>query len=176
VQASQPGADAAWNRSPPSRDGQDLTSLKHARTHIHRRGRHSDGGLDAVVAFTDESSASFAARGNSRGDALAAAKRSSVRASRELLDELVNGAMPVPLKLFPSTGDAARARCQSDIADRPFYPDLGLRAPNLGTPQVIPAAKLPSYMVKQRRLYQRGLPSWLRGTDDGEGARRCATP
>jgi chemosensory pili system protein ChpA (sensor histidine kinase/response regulator) len=36
---------------------------------------------------------------------------------------------------------------------------------------VIPAAKLPSYMVKQRRLYQRGLLSWLRGADDGEGAR-----
>jgi chemosensory pili system protein ChpA (sensor histidine kinase/response regulator) len=91
---------------------------------------------------------------------------------RIFLDELVNGAAPVPLKLFPEyeamqRGRGVNAAAPTDL----FYPDLAPRAPKLGTPQVIPAAKLASYMVKQRRLYQRGLLAWLRGGDDGEGAK-----
>ncbi len=91
---------------------------------------------------------------------------------RIFLDELVNGAAPVPLKLFPEyetmqCGRGVKAAAPTDL----FYPDLAPRAPKLGTPQVIPAAKLASYMVKQRRLYQRGLLAWLRGGDEGEGAK-----
>ena len=38
----------------------------------------------------------------------------------------------------------------------------------------MPPAKLPSHLVKQRRLYQRGLLAWLRGDDDGAVAMREA--
>ncbi|MEO8674955.1 MAG: Hpt domain-containing protein, partial [Casimicrobiaceae bacterium] len=156
--------------------GKDLASLKHARTHIHQAaGAIQMVGLDAVVAYTDEVERQLARLEELPVRDAQVACEQIERACKKLrifLDELVNGAMPVPLKLFPEyemmqRGRGVKAASPTDL----FYPDLGPRAPKLGTPQVIPAAKLPSYMVKQRRLYQRGLLSWLRGADDGEGAK-----
>ena len=156
--------------------GKDLTSLKHARTHIHQAaGAIQMVGLDAVAAFTDEIERQLARLEEIPGRDAQAACEPIERACKKLrifLDELVNGALPVPLKLFPEyeamqRGRGVKASSPTDL----FYPDLAPRAPKLGTPQVIPAAKLASYMVKQRRLYQRGLLSWLRGTEDGDGAK-----
>jgi len=156
--------------------GKDLTALKHARTHIHQAaGAIQMVGLDAVVAFTDEIERQLARLEElPPRDALAAcdAIERACKKLRIFLDELVNGAAPVPLKLFPEyeamqRGRDIKAAAPTDL----FYPDLAPRAPKLGTPQVIPTAKLASYMVKQRRLYQRGLLAWLRGGDDGEGAK-----
>jgi chemosensory pili system protein ChpA (sensor histidine kinase/response regulator) len=156
--------------------GKDLTSLKHARTHIHQAaGAIQMVGLDAVVAFTDEIERQLARLEEIPGRDAQAACEPIERACKKLrifLDELVNGATPVPLKLFPEYEAMQRARgVKASSPTDLFYPDLGPRAPKLGTPQVIPPAKLASYMVKQRRLYQRGLLSWLRGVDDGEGAK-----
>jgi len=156
--------------------GKDLTSLKHARTHIHQAaGAIQMVGLDAVVAFTDEVERQLARLEELPTREAQSACEAIERACKKLrifLDELVNGAAPVPLKLFPEyetmqCGRGVKAAAPTDL----FYPDLAPRAPKLGTPQVIPAAKLPSYMVKQRRLYQRGLLAWLRGGDEGEGAK-----
>ncbi len=156
--------------------GKDLTSLKHARTHIHQAaGAIQMVGLDAVVAFTDEVERQLARLEEIPVRDAQAACEAIERGCKKLrifLDELVNGATPVPLKLFPEyeamqRGRGVKASSPTDL----FYPDLAPRAPKLGTPQVIPAAKLQSYMVKQRRLYQRGLLSWLRGAEDGEGAK-----
>ena len=156
--------------------GKDLTSLKHARTHIHQAaGAIQMVGLDAVVAFTDEVERQLARLEEIPVRDAQAACEAIERGCKKLrifLDEIVNGATPVPLKLFPEyeamqRGRGVKASSPTDL----FYPDLAPRAPKLGTAQVIPAAKLQSYMVKQRRLYQRGLLSWLRGADDGEGAK-----
>ena len=97
------------------------------------------------------------------------------RKLRIFLDELVKGAPPVPLRLFPEyelmqRSRGVRASAPTDL----FYPDLGPRAPRLAAPQVIPPNKLPSFMVKQRRLYQRGLLAWLRGDDEGAKVMRDA--
>jgi len=156
--------------------GKDATSLKHARTHIHQAaGAIQMVGLDAVVAFTDEVERQLARLEELPTRDAQSACEAIERACKKLrifLDELVNGAPPVPLKLFPEyeamqRGRGVKAASPTDL----FYPDLAPRAPKLGTPQVIPAAKLASYMVKQRRLYQRGLLAWLRGGDEGEGAK-----
>ena len=156
--------------------GKDLTALKHARTHIHQAaGAIQMVGLDAVVAFTDEIERQLARLEELPTRDAQSAVEAIERACKKLrifLDELVNGAAPVPLKLFPEyeamqRGRGVKAAAPTDL----FYPDLAPRAPKLGTPQVIPAAKLASYMVKQRRLYQRGLLAWLRGGDDGDGAK-----
>ncbi len=92
------------------------------------------------------------------------------RACRKLrifLDELVNGAPPVPLKLFPEYEAMQRARGVKAAAPTDlFYPDLSPRAPKLAPRRSIAPQRLPSYMVKQRRLYQRGLLAWLRGDDE----------
>ncbi|HYR00941.1 MAG TPA: Hpt domain-containing protein, partial [Casimicrobiaceae bacterium] len=156
--------------------GKDLTALKHARTHIHQAaGAIQMVGFDAVVAFTDEVERQLAWLEELPTNEAQPACEAIERACKKLrifLDELVNGATPVPLKLFPEyeamqRGRGVKAASPTDL----FYPDLAPRAPKLGTPQVIPAAKLASYMVKQRRLYQRGLLAWLRGGDESEGAK-----
>ena len=163
--------------------GKDLTSLKHARTHIHQAaGAIQMVGLDAVVAFTDEIERQLArleelpaARGAGR-----VRRRSTARAgsSRIFLDELVNGARAGAAQALPRIrGDAARARRQGGGADRsllsrtssPRAPSSRARAGDARR------ERCRRYLVKQRRLYQRGLLAWLRG-DDGEAPRRCATP
>ena len=126
----------------------DEAALKHARTHIHQAaGAIQMVGMDAVVAFTDEIQRQLALL-EEAGEADPRAVCDAVdRACRKLqiyLDELVNGAAPIPLKLFPEYEvmqrlRGVRAAAPTDL----FYPDLTPRAPKLSAPQVIPANKLP---------------------------------
>ncbi|HEX9301912.1 MAG TPA: Hpt domain-containing protein [Casimicrobiaceae bacterium] len=159
--------------------GKDVASLKHARTHIHQAtGAIQMVGLDAVAAFTDEIERQLARLEELPARDAQAACDTIDRGCKKLrifLDELVNGAAPVPLKLFPEYEAmqhlrGVKAAAPTDL----FYPDLAPRAPKLGNAQVIPPARLPSYMVKQRRLYQRGLLAWLRGDDEGAKTMRDA--
>ncbi len=159
--------------------GKDVSSLKHARTHIHQAtGAIQMVGLDAVAAFTDEIERQLARLEElPRSEAQAACDTidRGCRKLRIFLDELVNGAAPVPLKLFPEYEAMQRLRGVKAAAPTDlFYPDLSPRAPKLRAPQVIPSNRLPSYMVKQRRLYQRGLLAWLRGDDEGAKTMRDA--
>ena len=116
--------------------GKDLTSLKHARTHIHQAaGAIQMVGLDAVVAFTDEVERQLARLEEMPVRDAQAACEAIERGCKKLrifLDELVNGATPIPLKLFPEyeamqRGRGVKASSPTDL----FYPDLGPRAPKL---------------------------------------------
>ena len=157
----------------------DGTSLKHARSHVHQAaGAIQMVGLDAVVAFTDELERQLA-RLEELSPAEAAAGCEVVdRACRKLrifLDELVNGVPPVPLKLYPEyeamqVARGIKAAAPTDL----FYPDLSPRAPRIAPREAISPNKLPSYLVKQRRLYQRGLLAWLRGDEAGAATMRDA--
>jgi chemosensory pili system protein ChpA (sensor histidine kinase/response regulator) len=153
----------------------DLGALKHARAHVHQAaGAIQMVGLDAVVAYTDE-----VERHLTRLEQLPEANVPDAvvlvdRACRKLrifLDELVNGAPPVPLRLYPEyeamqLARGVRAATPTDL----FYPDLSARAPRLPLREATAPQKLQSQLVKQRRAYQHGLLAWLRG--DEEGARR----
>ena len=157
----------------------DPAPLKHARTHVHQAaGAIQMVGLDAVVAYCDEieRQLSLLTEMDPREvPAVCDLVDKSCRKLRIFLDELVKGAPPVPLKLFPEYELMQRSRgVKASAPTDLFYPDLGPRAPRLATPQVIPPSKLPSYMVKQRRLYQRGLLAWLRGDDQGATSMRDA--
>jgi len=157
----------------------DATTLKHARAHVHQAaGAIQMVGLDAVVAFTDELERQLV-RLEELPPAEAAAGCDVVdRACRKLkifLDELVNGAPPVPLKLYPEyeamqTARGVKAAAPTDL----FYPDLTPRAPRIAPRESLPPNRLPSYLVKQRRLYQRGLLAWLRGDEGGAATMRDA--
>jgi len=157
----------------------DGTSLKHARSHVHQAaGAIQMVGLDAVVAYTDELERQLA-RLEELSPAEAAAGCDVVdRACRKLkifLDELVNGVPPVPLKLYPEYEAMQMARGVKAAAPTDlFYPDLSPRAPRIAPREVISPNKLPSYLVKQRRLYQRGLLAWLRGEEAGAAMMRDA--
>ena len=150
----------------------DHLSLKQARIHVHQAaGALQMVGLDAVVVYTDEIERQLA-----RLDELGPLEIEPTcllvdRACRRLgifLDELVGGVPPQPLRLFPEYEAMQRARgveaaSPSDL----FFPDLNRRAPALETLRPIPADKLASHLVMQRRLYQRGLLAFLRGDDEG---------
>ncbi|TMH55719.1 MAG: hypothetical protein E6H55_18005, partial [Betaproteobacteria bacterium] len=91
------------------------------------------------------------------------------------MDELVGGANPVPLKLFPEYELMQQARGVKAAAPTDlFYPDLSPRAPKIASAKAVTPKKLPSYLVKQRRLFQRGLLAWLRGDEEGARVMRDA--
>jgi chemosensory pili system protein ChpA (sensor histidine kinase/response regulator) len=168
-QALTRGLDAlAQFRAKP----QDGTPLKHARSHVHQAaGAIQMVGLDAVVAFTDELERQLTRLEDLPVEQVPAACDAVDRACRKLrifLDELVNGAPPIPLKLYPEyeamqVARGVKAAAPTDL----FYPDLAPRAPRISPREAVPANKLPSYLVKQRRNYQRGLLLWLRGDENG---------
>ena len=146
----------------------DLSLLKHARTHVHQAaGAIQMVGLDAVVAYTDEIERQLGKLEEASPEARIAIGQAVDRRAgncRIFLDELVAGAPPVPLKLFPEYETMQRLRgIRAASPTDLFYPDLSTRAPNLETSQVIAKEKRQSYMIKQRRMFQRGLLAWLRG-------------
>src|SRR5450631_3758635 len=157
----------------------EITALKHARSHVHQAaGAIQMVGLDAVTAYTDELE-----RQLNRLHDLPPREAQDVcdlidRACRKLkifLDELVGGAYPVPLKLFPEyelmqQSRGIKASAPTDL----FYPDLSPRAPKIASVKTVASQKLPSFLIKQRRLYQRGLLAWLHGDEEAARAMRDA--
>ena len=175
-QALTRGLEAlATYRAPPH----DATALKHARMHVHQAaGAIQMVGLDAVVAYTDELERQLLRLEESPPHDLDAAVGIIDKGCRKLkifLDELVNGAIPVPLKLYPEYESMQIARGVKAAAPTDlFYPDLSPRPPRIAGREVLSPNRLPSHLVKQRRLYQRGLLAWLRGDESGAAAMRDA--
>jgi chemosensory pili system protein ChpA (sensor histidine kinase/response regulator) len=157
----------------------DTASLKHARAHVHQAaGAIQMVGLDPIVAFTDEIERQLV-----RLEELPAADvpavvdlvDHAVSRLRVFLDEVANGAPPVPLTLFSEYEAMQKSRGVDASAPTDlFYPDLNVRAPRPAQTEIMPAARLASLLLKERRQYQRGLLEWLRGADSGAGAMREA--
>ncbi|MCC6869270.1 MAG: Hpt domain-containing protein [Burkholderiales bacterium] len=154
-------------------------ALKHARAHVHQAaGAIQMVGLDAVVAYTDELERQLARLEELPTEVARGQCEVIDRAGRKLrifLDEIVNGTAPVPLKLYPEyeamqVARGVKAAAPTDL----FYPDLSPRAPRLGQRETVTASRLPSLVIKHRRLYQRGLLAWLRGDEAGAAMMRDA--
>ncbi|HEX5864273.1 MAG TPA: Hpt domain-containing protein, partial [Casimicrobiaceae bacterium] len=157
----------------------DVTPLKQARAHIHQAaGAIQMVGLDAVTAYTDELERQLTRIEELEPSEAEAGCDLVDRACRKLkifLDELVGGAIPVPLKLFPEYELMQQERGMKAAAPTDlFYPDLSPRAPKIASAKAVTPQRLPSYLVKQRRLFQRGLLAWLRGEEDGARVMRDA--
>jgi len=159
------GADAlgAFSATPA-----DSASLKHARSHVHQAaGAIQMVGLDGVVAFSDEIERQLVRM--EEVDAalvppLAGVVAHAISRLRVFLDEVANGAPPVPLKLYPEYEAMRKARGEEAPAPTDlFYPDLNVRPPRVTPAEIMPAARLASHLLKERRQYQRGLLEWLRG-------------
>ena len=81
----------------------------------------------------------------------------------------------MPLKLFPEYELMQQARGVKAVAptDLVLPRPVAARAEDRALKSVTPQ-KLPSYLVKQRRLYQRGLLAWLRGDEESAKVMRDA--
>jgi chemosensory pili system protein ChpA (sensor histidine kinase/response regulator) len=168
------GALAAFRANPA-----DTASLKHARSHIHQAaGAIQMVGLDGVVAFTGEIERQLGRMEELAADALphaVAVVDHACNRLRVFLDEVTNGAPPIPLALATEYEAMRKARGEDATAPTDlFYPDLNVRPPR-GTPaEIMPAARLSSHLLKERRQYQRGLLEWLRGNASGAAMMREA--
>jgi len=165
---------AAYKAAP-----QDPTPLKQSRTHVHQAaGALQMVGLDAVAAYTEEIERHLVRLEELPKDEVPAACDLVDRAGRKLrifLDELVGGVNPVPLKLFPEYEQMQQARGVKGASPTDlFFPDLSPRAPKIATLKSVTPHKLSSFLIKQRRLYQRGLLAWLRGDEEGSKIMRDA--
>ena len=152
----------------------DPAPLKHARAHVHQAaGAIQMVGMDAVIVYTDEIERQLA-RLDEPGTDVDPVCAAVDRACRKLvifLDELAGGAPPVPLKLFPEYEAMQRARGVKAAAPTDlFFPELDSRARGSESPAPVATVKLASQLVKERRLYERGLLAFLRG--DADGARK----
>src|SRR5579862_2562924 len=148
----------------------EFTALKHARAHIHQAaGAIQMVGLDAVTAYTDEIERQLHRIEELPPDEKQAVCNLVDHACRKLkifLNELVGGVNPVPLKLFPEYESMQQSRgIKAATPTDLFFPDLSPRAPKIAIAKGLTAQKLPSFLLKQRRLYQRGLLAWLRGDE-----------
>jgi len=161
------------------REPGDSAALGHARAHVHQAaGAIQMVGLDAVAAFSDEIE-----RQLTRLEELPAADvppavarvDHAIARLRVFLADVAGGAPPVPLALFPEYEAMQKARgVETAAATDLFYPDLNVRAPRSTPSEIMPAARLASHLLKERRQYQRGLLEWLRGADGGAAAMRDA--
>ena len=162
-----------------TREPGDGAALKHARAHIHQAaGAVQMVGLDAVAAFSDEIERQLTRLEElPAADVPAAVARvdHAIARLRVFLADVAGGAPPVPLALFPEYEAMQKARGVETAAPTDlFYPDLNVRAPRSTPSEIMPAARLASHLLKERRQYQRGLLEWLRGADGGAAAMRDA--
>ena len=160
-------------------DPSAASTLAHARNHVHQAGGAIlMVGLDAVAAYTDEIEKQLVLLETMDATEIPETVATIERACQKLrifLDELVNGVPPVPLKLYPEFERMQQARGVKGVAPSDlFYPDLSPRAPSVARDDVVAPAKLASFLIKQRRHFQRGLLSWLRGEEEGGKVMRDA--
>ncbi|MCL2297886.1 MAG: Hpt domain-containing protein [Proteobacteria bacterium] len=158
----------------------DTSPLQRARTHFRQAaGAIHMVGLDALQAYTDEIEQQLErlGRGVSKPEATAITAL-IVRACRKLRDflaELVHGAPLVPFSLYTEYEAMQRSRGVkiTHPADL-FCPDLSIRRDDSGPRHTVQAAQFPAFLIRERRLYERGLLAWLRGDIKGADAMREA--
>jgi chemosensory pili system protein ChpA (sensor histidine kinase/response regulator) len=150
----------------------DASLLRQARNQIHQAvGAIELLGLEPAIAFTDEIERQLGRVEQMEPSEIEPTCAIVDRACRKLsifLDELVAGAPPVSLKLFPEYEAMQRLRgVKAAAATDLFFPEMKLRTPLPGVPLPVSPKKLASHLVKQRRVYQHGLLGFLRGDEDG---------
>ncbi|MET0683604.1 MAG: Hpt domain-containing protein [Casimicrobiaceae bacterium] len=150
----------------------DLSLLRQARNQIHQAvGAIQMVGLEAAVAYADELERQIGRLEQMNASDIDPTCTAIDRACRKLaifLDEVVTGAPPVPLKLFPEYEGMQRLRgVKAAAATDLFFPEMRLRTPLPGMPLSVSPKKLPAHLLKQRRVYQNGLLAFLRGDTDG---------
>jgi chemotaxis protein histidine kinase CheA len=156
----------------------DVAALHEARTHVHQvAGAIRMAGLEAAAEFTDEIERILSHIEGIAGPQLEAAGaviQGSCRKLSIFLRDVVSGAPPAALRLYPEYKAMRQARGVETIPSDLFYPDLSTKTPKVTLREAIPADKLQSHLARKRRQYQNGLLTWLRGEEAGAKAMRDA--
>ena len=150
----------------------DRTPLKHAQTHIHQAvGALSIVGIDAIAPYTEEIEKNLLRLENVSTQELTPAVKNIIAACNKLisfLQELASGARAQALQLFSEYETLQKLRSVERVSPTDlFFPDLSPRAPKSDTAKQLSPQKLTSHLLRQRRNYQLGILSWLRGQEGG---------
>ncbi|MEO7762447.1 MAG: hypothetical protein ABIS68_11130, partial [Casimicrobiaceae bacterium] len=160
----------------------EMTQLKHGQTHIHQAaGAVQIVGLDGAITLLEEVERHLALLETLPHESVKAHVDAIGAACRRLgryLNELTDGEPPVTLKLYAEYEALTRLRGSESASPTDlFYPDLSRRAPRSaerGEVGTLGAGQIPGFMRTQRRVYQQGLLSWLRGDAQGLAAMQRA--
>ena len=149
----------------------DLCLLRQARNQIHQAvGCDPDGRARSGVAYTDELERQIGRLEQMGASDIGPTVRDIDRGCRKLaifLDEVVTGAPPVPLKLFPEYEAMQRLRGVNAAPRRISFSRKSLAHAASRRAVARRPRKLAAHLVKQRRVYQNGLLAFLRGDADG---------
>ncbi|MCL2309917.1 MAG: Hpt domain-containing protein [Proteobacteria bacterium] len=158
----------------------DTSPLRRARAYFRQAaGAIHMVGLDALQAYTDEIEQQLERLDSSASKSEAAVIIALVvRACHKLqnfLAELIHGVPLTPLGLYADYEAMQHSRGVkiSHPADL-FYPELSPRLEDDGPRHIIQPAQFPTFLIRERRLYERGLLAWLRGDIKGAEAMREA--
>jgi chemosensory pili system protein ChpA (sensor histidine kinase/response regulator) len=85
------------------------------------------------------------------------------------LEEIAVGAQPVPLRFLPEYLTLGRLRNMRFGPADLFFPDLSRKPRFVADAEPVEPSKLPAYLLRHRRDFQRGFLDWLRGTSGTNG-------
>ncbi|MEO5698409.1 MAG: hypothetical protein ABIQ60_14885, partial [Burkholderiaceae bacterium] len=150
----------------------DRTLLKHAQTHIHQAaGAVQIVGLDGAITLVEEVERHLVLLETLAPEAIAPHIDAIGAACRRLtryLNDLTEGEPPVTLKLYPEYEALTRLRGAEGASPTDlFYPDLTRRPPLIAMLEGQSPNREPGYLRIQRRNYQQGFLTWLRGDPQG---------
>jgi chemosensory pili system protein ChpA (sensor histidine kinase/response regulator) len=83
------------------------------------------------------------------------------------LEEIAAGAAPVPMRFLPEYLALGKLRGVAFGPADLFFPDLSRKPPKAPGVEPVAPTNLPSYLLRLRRDFQRGLLEWLRGSSEG---------
>ena len=151
----------------------DKTALKQAQSHIHQAaGALQIVGLDGAITLIEEIERHLLLLETAPHtviDPEIAAISSASRRLTRYLDDLVQGAAPVTLKLYPDYVALCHLRGNQGASPTDlFFPDL-TRSPRhlAASGRRGPVPQTPHFLRHQRRAYQQGLLAILRGDRTG---------
>lgn len=144
----------------------DAGQLRFCMTHLHQiSGALDMVGLEGATHFCHEMEklADLLAKQSIVNPIQATtAVTEGIAALSKYLDDLINGADDVPLRLYPALQAITFAQGREQLSESElFFPDLNLRAPSGLPVDEISESELPKHINKLRSQYQRGLLKWL---------------
>lgn len=151
---------------------QEVAALRFSQTHLYQ----VSGALDMVglVGCKRYCAEIEALTGKLEKKTLAAnpellqALVDAVNALNAYLQDLLNGAPDMPMRLFPALQALAHMQGETLEESELFFPDTSLRAPKDIASRQITEAEYPGYIAEQRTAFQKSLLKWLK-TGSAEG-------